>query len=769
MHVLPAPLAPLAAYNQFVLYKLVPQPDGKTAKIPLSWQTLAPASAHDPANWLSADLACAWSLATSHHVGFAFTANDPFWFIDLDDCLTPTGWSAEATAVCHALPGVAIEVSQSGRGLHLIGTGTPPPHATAPNDRLGLYTAGRFVALTGAHATGSAATDCTATLPAVVARWFPPRAADLTPAADWTTAPVPEWRGPLDDDALIAKALASVSAAGAFGSRATMRQLWKADPDALGAAYPAVGRPYDASAADSALAAHLAWWTGRDCARIERLMRQSDLARGKWDERPEYLRRTILAAVAVTTGCMTGPATATVTTPGVHVGRVLGASELAEHFAGCVYIEDRYAAAVPDGSILEPQQFRAAGRYGGHRYMLDESKQTRNAWEAFSESGSFQPPFAHSMCFRPELPARSLVNDNGRVLFNCYVPAVVASTPGDAGPMLRHIAKLLPNPHDYDRLLHWMASAVQNPGVKFQWAVLLQGVQGNGKTLIIEAMVAALGERYSHIPNAQDISNKFNGWLENKLFIGVEEIKVGDRQDLLDTLKVLVTNRRIEIQHKGRNQVTGDNRANFMLATNHKDALPKTLDDRRYCVMLTAQQSAEDLVRDGMSGSYFPVLYEWARNGGFAAFTHHLQHMVLRAELDPARLAHRAPDTTTTAEAIEASAGPVEQAVREAIGAGEVGFRGGWVSSTWLAKLLGDHRLRLHSNQWDSALKAMGYVKHPSLPGGRLNNPVMPDGKKSRLWVKADTIPALNLHSAAAVAAAYAAANGMVEPVARSG
>ena len=46
------------------------------------------------------------------------------------------------------------------------------------------------------------------------------------------------------------------------------------------------------------LAMRLAYWTGRDCSRIERLMRRCELARDKWDDRPDYLQRTILAACA---------------------------------------------------------------------------------------------------------------------------------------------------------------------------------------------------------------------------------------------------------------------------------------------------------------------------------------------------------------------------------------------------------------------------------------------------------------------------------------
>ncbi|MDO9009133.1 MAG: phage/plasmid primase, P4 family, partial [Thiobacillus sp.] len=83
----------------------------------------------------------------------------------------------------------------------------------------------------------------------------------------------------------------------AFEGKASFADLWTANVEALGRTYPAEGRPYDASSADAALAQCLSFWTGKDCGRIDRLMRQSALNRDKW-ERADYLPRTILGAVA---------------------------------------------------------------------------------------------------------------------------------------------------------------------------------------------------------------------------------------------------------------------------------------------------------------------------------------------------------------------------------------------------------------------------------------------------------------------------------------
>ena len=104
-----------------------------------------------------------------------------------------------------------------------------------------------------------------------------------------------QWNGPLDDVELIAKALKSRSANQVFGSTAKFIELWNADAEKLAEHWSGNHDGYDASVADAALAQHLAFYTGKDAARIERLMRQSKLERDKWN-REDYLHRTIVKA-----------------------------------------------------------------------------------------------------------------------------------------------------------------------------------------------------------------------------------------------------------------------------------------------------------------------------------------------------------------------------------------------------------------------------------------------------------------------------------------
>lgn len=307
----------LTSCRQFIVYRLEPKPGqpAKMNKLPINAATGRKHDAHDPAVWLSADeaIAAADRLGDGHGVGFVFTADDPFWFLDVDHCLEPTGqWSPLSVSLCQQFAGAAVEVSQSDEGLHVIGSAMAVPPHGCKNPPLGLelYHEGRFVALTGAHAVGDAGVDLTAALVDVIAEHFPPApAASALPAVG--DGPRLEWNGPADDDDLIARAMRSGDVAGqAFGGKASFAALWMADADALGRAYPDTaggqGRAYDASSADAALAAHLAFWTGADLERMERLMRRSALVREKWDKHGSYLSRTISNAASRCTAVYTG-------------------------------------------------------------------------------------------------------------------------------------------------------------------------------------------------------------------------------------------------------------------------------------------------------------------------------------------------------------------------------------------------------------------------------------------------------------------------------
>jgi len=792
---LPPALAALAAWPQFICWVAQPKPDrpGKFDKFPIDWRSGAHVGINDRAAWTDAATAIAaaprYDRGYGCGAGFVFTADDPFFFADIDGCALPdgSGWSPLALSILARFPGAAVELSHSGRGLHIFGRAAPMPHAKRNQAlNLELYTEGRFCALTGNGALGDAGTEHTPALAAYIAEYFRP---DATPgaAAGWTNGPVPEWNGPTDDDELIARMLASGgrTAAAAFGGDGpvTARDLWEANADALARQWP--GNPYDASAADMALANYLAWWTGKDCDRMERLMRRSALAREKWEAHRTYLVDTVAKAAAFIRGCLTDRASEPVPeAAAVAAGRTLrdaskewmGPYDQLEHFADCFFL-----ARPKDPRIFDLRANAIVGKStfdvtrGGHMFIIspDASKTTDSAWDAFTKSRVNAPLVVNDVCFRPALPPGALVQVGTHTLVNSYVPYEPRTAEGDPAPFLDLLQRMLPDQRDRELLLSWFASFAQNQGVKFQWWPVIQGAKGNGKTMLLEVLTYMVGEQYTHLPDAMAMAkgSQFNGWVDRKLFIGIEEIKAADRREMIEGMKTLITNRRMGMETKGVDQFTGDNAANGVITTNHKDGLPLEPDERRYGIWFCAQQSYADIVRDGLHGQYLPDLYDWLRGTGAWAshgadygksiVAHYLMTKTIAAEMDPARGLHRAPRTTATDEAINASMGRVEQEIMEAAEEGRPGFAGGWVSSIMLDRLLSDMRSHVNRNRRREVLATLGYIPHPRLVNGRVNDTVSPDNGKPKLYVREGHL-SLNLESAKAVADAYSKAQASV-------
>lgn len=848
MQELPVALHGLGSWNQFIVWQSIPTGRGKPRKVPTDPGTLLACDPHKPENWLTAGAAMRMAnlLGAAFGTGFVLTPNDPFFFVDIDNCLSGQAWSSLALEILGRFPGAAVEVSYSGDGLHVLAQGRSPEHGCKNVPlKLEFYTEGRFVALTGDRAMGDVCLDLSAALPAFVGAYFPVAAPGTEPLQ---SGPVADWTGPTDDTELIKKALASSSGGSAFGDTASFRDLWEANSESLCRAYPAqLGSawPWDASSADAALAQHLAFWTGRDMERMSRLMLQSALRRDKW-EREDYLPRTVQFAARIQqdvysvgaqnpegttlaeahgaiklrasseaqreyaervradklTECagdvelitrlcqevrtaklwldhqdrtpqeigdmiakieqVSRPTTTSRISPVTVSGyQYLDQTRQLEFFQGCVYIRDEHKILTPWGERLKPEAFNVA--YGGFTFQIDDtgSKVTRSAWEAFTNSQVIRQPQVTRAIFRPPLEFGTIYHEEGISKVNIYKAIDTPSVEGDAGPFLRHLESLIPNERDRQILLAYMAAVVQYPGVKFQWAPLIQGVEGNGKTFFSWCVAAAVGDRYSHFPSADNIAEKYNKWLFENIFIAVEDIYVpGHKQEILETLKPMVTNRRMEMRAMQSDKVMKENVANFIFNSNHRDAIRKSLNDRRFAIFYSAQQSFQDLSRDGLTNEYFHALYQWVNSGGHAVITFYLKNYPIADEFNPAGVCNRAPVTTSTDHAVTESLGFVEQEIIEALEEGVSGMCGGWVSSVALHKVLTRARLDrvVPPIRRRAILQGMGYDYHTFLPDGRANTPVViDDQKKPRLFVHKDN-PDAKLTEPKDIVKAYEAA-----------
>ena len=239
--------------------------DDRLTKVPVNPHTGFNAKSDTPHTW--SDLETALDYYDRHHdrvsgIGVVLRGTR-LAGVDLDHCIDDGIIQPWALRIVRALDSYT-EVSPSGTGLRVFGLGVKPGERSK-SGAIELYdrTSTRFLTFTGRHLPGTPLElrDMTAELADLYRETFPEPAPQ--PARRAEPAPVD-----IDDADLLAAAMAAHN-----GAR--FAALWQGDTSA----YPSP------SEADLALCCHLAFWTGGDADRIDRLFRASALYRDKWDAR----------------------------------------------------------------------------------------------------------------------------------------------------------------------------------------------------------------------------------------------------------------------------------------------------------------------------------------------------------------------------------------------------------------------------------------------------------------------------------------------------
>ena len=198
-------------------------------------------------------------------IGYVLTDDDGLVGADLDHCRDPETGTIEpwALRIVEHLDSYT-EITPSGTGLRIFIHGKLPSGGRKRGN-VEMYDSGRYLTVTGWHLEGTPddIKDRQAKIEAVHAEVFGPHTDSNKAAA----TPL-EVGASTNDQELIAKAMGAANG-GKFAS------LWRGDVSG----YPS------RSEADLALASLLAFWTGGDEARMDRIYRQSELFREKWDER----------------------------------------------------------------------------------------------------------------------------------------------------------------------------------------------------------------------------------------------------------------------------------------------------------------------------------------------------------------------------------------------------------------------------------------------------------------------------------------------------
>lgn len=248
----------LKALNQWVLWKYETR-DGKKTKVPYR-ATGQRAESNNPSTWMTYPDAIANLV---HFDGIGIMFGNGLSGIDLDHHLADGGKPDDFAGPIVKELNSYTEITPSGCGLHVLLWGFLPPtgrHSQAKG--VEMYDAGRFFTVTGWHLEGTPKT--VERRQAEIFRVHRGIFGDPEPQ----TAPREPKPNKLEDQDLVELATAAKNGA-------KFLSLWNGS----------IQDHPSHSEADLALCSLLAFWTGGDLARMDRLFRQSGLMRSQWDKR----------------------------------------------------------------------------------------------------------------------------------------------------------------------------------------------------------------------------------------------------------------------------------------------------------------------------------------------------------------------------------------------------------------------------------------------------------------------------------------------------
>ncbi|MGG0645469.1 phage/plasmid primase, P4 family [Bacillus mycoides] len=201
-------------------------------------------------------------------IGFMFSKDDPFVGIDIDHCIQEGALTSLAEDVIETLQSYT-EYSPSGDGIHIIAKGTLPlkgPGTGRKNVDLGLevYRHGRYFTFTG---------DCL----------------DQVPVEDRTDELKVLFEKYLKEKPKPEKKQSTTSFEREEITSLSNAELWERMFDSKSGAaikdlFQGILINGDHSSTDMALCNHLAFWTDKDAAKMDSMLRESSLLREKWDK-----------------------------------------------------------------------------------------------------------------------------------------------------------------------------------------------------------------------------------------------------------------------------------------------------------------------------------------------------------------------------------------------------------------------------------------------------------------------------------------------------
>lgn len=155
----------------------------------------------------------------------------------------------------------------------------------------------------------------------------------------------------------------------------------------------------------------------------------------------------------------------------------------------------------------------------------------------------------------------------------------------DAKPILDHIFNCWckKDKKAYKYVLNYLAWIIQYPQRKTGVVLCLRSKQGGGKGVIISKLGEIIGENhFCQNSNANYLFGDFNGQLEGKILVNLDEAFWGGDKKMEGMMKNKITERNQTINKKNKEAYMISCFANYIISTNNEWFAGTTEDDRRY-------------------------------------------------------------------------------------------------------------------------------------------------------------------------------------------
>ncbi len=300
-----------------------------------------------------------------------------------------------------------------------------------------------------------------------------------------------------------------------------------------------------------------------------------------------------------------------------------------------------------DGKTYDEKQFESLyGHLAPKGTLFNRIVKNTFSMRKF-ESLSYQPG-------KPEFP--------GDGTYNLWRNSGIEPKPGDVSVFLDHVAYLVPDPCEREIVLDYLAHLVQRPGDKINFAMLIQGAQGTGKSALGSLMERIIGAPNISRPTNQELRENFTGWLRGCSLVIIEELMTGGSRELANKLKPIITDPKVRIREMYRPSYSMANTVNLLIFTNYRNAVQVDFDDRRYFVVFSpAETKPED---------YYCRLFSYFDGEGPS----NVAHWLLSRDISGFSAKGRAPTTAAKVEMRRETMGDAERCLAELFEVGDAPF-----------------------------------------------------------------------------------------------